>query len=206
MSTSEERRLSTVEEELLRLACDDLATPSEEVREYLEADPTRAEEQAATRAFVASLRAAIEPQSFDVETERRILARAGSTPAATPTLRLSWLRVVGVAAAAAVVACLWFPLGGSELPETAPAGGVTIDALTQQDAAAIARAYALVGWEGTQEVSTEYIETRVAELESRLGLRSGDASDVEWDGGDAWDMPIIDDDASRVPVKQGSVT
>jgi hypothetical protein len=169
--------------ELIQLACGDLEPGG--VAEQLEAHLASCEacRQALGewRALVGSLSSALVPEAFPNGLARKVRDELDGRTQPPIRLWLRPLRLVGVAAAAALLVATLIP---SE-PDSRPVAVVQSDA----DAAAIAVAIGLLEWGDPLAYSIDQVSASLDSIERSMKRETGTDSVLPWGPEDDWDTP-----------------
>jgi hypothetical protein len=186
------RDCDSVQTELVRLACDESIRPSEALETHLTMCPACRESLDASRDFVSSLREALEPDTLSSELTRRIRAEVAHARARRSRVRLWTLRTAAGLAAAAAIALVVVPrIGESD----APVGQWD---LSEQEAATIVQAYAMLPWEGPEDLVSS-LETEVREVAQTIEGGQSYEGYLPWGPEDDWDLPVGEVDSSARP-------
>lgn len=179
--------------ELVRVMWEQGAEPSAALRAHLASCPLCREELDAARELAAPLRAALRPEALREGLEAEIRARV---VARSTNQGLPWALRVGTAAVAAAL------LLAVLVPHSRPTRSTAEVTLSADDAAVIASTYTLLNWESPLEDSVEYLSTRIKDATQRVERQSGAPSTLPWGPEDDWDLPVGDEETSRIRAGQ----
>lgn len=177
-------------DELLRVACRDLATPSETLQAHLAACPTCCATLESSRSLVGALQLALEPEPLPEGLQAEIWARLDA-----PIRRIqsvpAWMRtgVATAAVAACVLLAILFPRGFQPGIWTSAPDQTGEIALSKEDMAAIAEAYAVLRWDDPADHVLQVLATRTEDVAEAVEGTSDSRSGLPWGPQDDWDVP-----------------
>lgn len=169
----------------------DASSASAELRSHLAACEACTALLQETRGLLGELGSVLRPEPLSERTVRLIAIEVDNLSIQVrrqDARRSTRLRPLWSAAAAAVLLFAWkaglAPLQQSTVPQSSEP--TAIAALTDEESAAVAEAFAILYVDGSSEVQLEYASERLDSLRKRI---SGNDRTLPWTADDDWDLP-----------------
>lgn len=186
-------------DELLRLACGDVAEPSATLAAHLAECAACRDALADSSALAVSLRAALEPEPLPDRLLARIQARLDAGPIRERPAWTVSLRVAYTVAAAGLLAAVIVPWAlRPAAPRTAGTATTGIS-LSEDDTSAIAAAIGVLRWDST-EYRVEALQKKVDGVAQTLEQGAKARTMLPWSRDDDWDVPAADAGQSALPT------
>ena len=175
-------------DERLRLACGAAGAPSAAFEAHLSVCPRCRDELESATALVGAVQVALAPEplaaDFAARLDARLAAQASRRIIRAPLL---WLRIAGVAvAAAALLLVLLVPARTAVKP---PPRETPVVELSPTDAAELAAACLLVSFDDLTDEAIDELSERVADIAQRAESRGSRERGLPWKAEDDWDVP-----------------